>query len=152
MKFSDVVAISGLGGLHEIVSQRPNGLMSRPIGGDGKIKFVSNRIHTFSPLDKIAIYTDDGDSTPLLDVFLSMKDLEAGGKAPIAPKSDSNKLRAYFEEVLPSFDRERVYTSDIKKVIKWYAILSAADLVHPVEEETENEDESGSDSEEKTEE
>ncbi len=147
MEFKDVVAVSGIGGLFEMISQRPDGMLIQPIGSNKK-KFVSNRIHTFSPLDKIGIYTLDGDSLPLEDVMRNIhKDVEAGGEVPKA-NSKSNELKAFFNRVMEDYDDERVYVSDIKKVIKWYAILAEYGLItEPTEEETEEDNEAEASSE-----
>jgi len=140
MKFKDVVAVSGMGGLFEMISQRADGMLIQPIGSNKK-KFVSNRIHTFSPLDKIGIYTLDGDSLPLEDVMRNLhKDVDAGGTIPKA-SAKSNELKAFFNRIMEDYDDERVYVSDIKKVIKWYAILAEHDLItEPVEVEVETEE------------
>ncbi|MGB1242000.1 MAG: DUF5606 domain-containing protein [Chitinophagales bacterium] len=140
MEFKDVVAVSGMGGLFEMISQRPDGMLIQPIGSNKK-KFVSNRIHTFSPLDKIGIYTLDGDSLPLEDVMRNIhKDVAAGGIIPKA-SAKSTELKAFFNRVMEDYDDERVYVSDIKKVIKWYAILAEHDLItEPVEAKAEIEE------------
>lgn len=142
MEFKDVVSISGMGGLFEMIKQRPNGMIVKGLGNN-KTQFVSNRIHTFSPLDKIAIYTIN-DSVPLIDVMLEMLRLDnEENKPPIPPKSSSPDLKKYFVSILSDYDEERVYVSDIKKVIKWYNLLKEHDLVRkpePVEEEVETEE------------
>ncbi len=128
VEFKDVVSISGMGGLFAIVAQRPNGMIVRPFGEE-KSRLVSNRIHTFSPLDKIAIYTDD-DSIPLLDVMRAMLKADTEeNNTPVSPKASSNDLKKYFRSVLEDYNEERVYVSDIKKIIKWYAILKEYDLI-----------------------
>lgn len=139
MEFKDVVAVSGMGGLFEMVAQRPDGMVIQPIGGSKK-KFASNRIHTFSPLDKIGIYTLDGDSVPLEDVMRNIKKYAEDGGTVISSNSSSDELKDFFKEVLEDYDDERVYVSDIKKVIKWYNILAEYDLI-PEKEEEESSDE-----------
>lgn len=73
-------------------------------------------------LSDIAIFTEDGDK-PLVEVLESIKTKENGQKASIDPKSDAETLRAYLAEVLPDFDRDRVYPTDIKKMLTWYNLL-----------------------------
>ncbi len=140
MKFKDVVAISGMGGLYEMVKQRPNGMLVRPLGGT-KTQLVSNRIHTFSPLDKISIYTSN-DTVELKEVMRTIfkADIEEG-KPPIAHKSGSSELKRYFRTILEDYDEERVYVSDIKKVIKWYNLLKEHDIINLEDEPEEGEEE-----------
>ncbi len=134
MEFKDIVAVSGMAGLFQMISQRPDGMLIQGLDGSKK-RFVSNRIHTFSPLDKIGIYTQDGDSLPLEDVMQNiLKDAEVGGDLP-KPKSSSADLKRFFSRVMPDYDDERVYVSDIKKVVKWYSILANYDLIQIKEEE-----------------
>lgn len=134
MEFKDVVAVSGMGGLFEMISQRPDGMLIQPIGSNKK-RFVSNRIHTFSPLDKIGIYTLDGDSLPLEDVMRNIhKDVAEGGTLP-SSNANSDELKAFFVRVLEDYDEEKVYVSDIKKVVKWYHILAEYDLIQEANED-----------------
>lgn len=142
MEFKDVVAVSRMGGLYEMVAQRPDGMLIQPLGGTKK-KFASNRIHTFSPLDKIGIYTVDGDSLPLEDVMRNIHQyVEEGGTLANANGS-SNELKSFFSEVMEDYDDERVYVSDIKKVIKWYQILADHNLITEKKEEEESVEEGG---------
>ncbi|HUH74605.1 MAG TPA: DUF5606 domain-containing protein [Chitinophagales bacterium] len=126
MKFSEIVSISGLPGLKRVMGQRADGLIISELDGSGK-KFIPSRKHLFSPLESISIYTYE-DSVPLLDIFLKMKDT-----TPVDANSDANTLREYLETVLPDFDKDRVHINDIKKLIKWFHILEANDLIHAPE-------------------
>ena len=96
-------------------------------------------LHKISTLNDIAIYTYS-EEIPLPKVFMSIHSREEG-KTAIDPKSDKNTLMSYFEEVLPDFDQERVYPSNIKKVLAWYNALVEADFDFNSmnEEETEEE-------------
>jgi lipoate-protein ligase A len=117
---------------------------------DGSFKkFVSSRSHMFTPLENITIYTTD-DSEPLKNVFLEMKS-QFADKPPIDPKSSGNDLREYFTSILPDHDPEKVYTSDIKKIIKWYHELEEAGLIVEDEEEKEEEEIPAEDKREETE-
>lgn len=91
-------------------------------------------------LGDIAMYTDD-EEVPLRQVFNNVKEKEQGALASLDPKkATTEQLHAYMAEVLPNYDRDRVYTNDIKKLISWYNILvnnDLADFAEPVEETTE---------------
>ncbi len=113
-------------------SQRDNGLIVRPLEG-GKTRFVSSRKHLFTPLENITIYTLD-DSIPLKVVFEEMKKKSAELPLP-EPKSDGAVLHEYMKAVIPDYDDERVYTSDIRKIVKWYIQLDGRGLVVLDEEE-----------------
>lgn len=120
MRFREITAITGLGGLYKMESQKPAGLIVTSLT-EGWTKFISNREHLFSPLENIAIYTAD-DTVELLEVMLKAYEQKATNP-PADAKSDNATLGAYFEKVLPEYDREKVHISDIKKFIKWFAIL-----------------------------
>ena len=99
-----------------------------------------------SSLEDIAIYTEAGD-TPLKDVFKTISEKENGG-VTLDPKSSGNKLKEYFEEIVPEYDKDRVYVSDIKKVLLWYNILLEKEMLDFSKEESEeNADETEKDSE-----
>lgn len=125
MEFREIIAVTGIAGLKRVVANRNDGLILSELNGENK-KFYSNRQHMFSPLENIAIYTDE-DTVPLLDVFIEMKNQKATN-APIDANSPNDDLRKYLGTILPNFDRERVNISDIKKLIKWYAILEDLDV------------------------
>lgn len=102
----------------------------------------------FTPLENITIYTME-DSEELKAVFLEMKKQEESNP-PVDPGSDGKTLRAYFEAVLPGHDQDKVYTSDIKKILKWYDQLNQEGLIvegEEVEESTESEDDSNAEGE-----
>lgn len=120
MRFRDITSITGMGGLFKMESHKPSGLIVTSLT-EGWTKFVSNREHLFSPLDNISIYTAN-DTVELLDVMLKAYD-QKSSNPPVDAKSDNATLSAYFEKVLPEYDREKVHISDIKKFIKWFQIL-----------------------------
>lgn len=132
MDLKDIMSISGMSGLFRMEAQRDNGIIVRPLG-EGPRKFIPARQHLFTPLDNITIYTDDPDGMGLAQVFLRMKE-KSEDVPPIAAKSDNNTLHDYFEEVVPEYDAERVYPSDIKKILKWYQSLDEAGLVVPADD------------------
>lgn len=126
MEFREIIAVTGVAGLKRLVANRNDGLILSELDGSNK-KFYSNRQHMFSPLENIAIYTDN-DTVPLLDVFIEMKNQKAAN-APVDPNAANDVLRNYLGSILPNFDRERVNISDIKKLIKWFAILENLDVI-----------------------
>jgi len=129
MDYSKLVHISGKAGLFEILNQRPDGLIAKSLI-DKKSNFVSTRIHQFTLLENISIYTAD-DSEPLINVFEKMLALKEKEVVP-GPKEDQTVLKAYFEKILPNYDKDQVHISDIKKVVKWFAILDEIDLAQMI--------------------
>ena len=120
MEYNKLVSVTGLSGLFELLSSKADGGVVRSLE-DKSTKFVSTRIHNFSHLESIEVFTKT-DNVNLVDVFTAMKASEEKLPDPI---DDSKAIRAYFEKVFPSMDFERVYTSDMKKMLKWYEILIA---------------------------
>lgn len=132
MELSKILAISGKPGLFHLVAQTTNGLVVESfIDGKKSTAFSHEKIST---LEEISIYTED-DDIALKDVFKSMFD-KLEGKAAPSHKSPNNDLKAFFTEVLPSYDKENVYVSDIKKVINWYNTLLEKEMLDFTEEET----------------
>ncbi|WP_430810114.1 MULTISPECIES: DUF5606 family protein [unclassified Carboxylicivirga] len=130
-----ILAISGQRGLFKLVSQAKNSIIVESlIDGKKMPAYATSRI---SALEDISIYTEDED-VKLFDVFKAIHEKENGGMA-ISPKSSGAELKTYFEEVLPLYDKDRVYVSDIKKVLGWYNLLMEKDMFDPnaVEEEVE---------------
>ena len=121
MNFEKLISVSGIPGIHKMVANRNNGLIIEDMDS-GKKRFASSRKHQFTPLESVAIYTDDGDSIELTSVFKNMLD-QFQDNPPVDVKSSSQQLHEYFADVLPQYDRNRVMTSDIKRVIKWFTFL-----------------------------
>ena len=115
-----ILAIAGKPGLYKLISQGKNMLVVEALQ-TGKRTPAYNHEKIIS-LGDIAMFTDS-DEVPLNEVFQSIQKLENGAKASVSTKDDDATLREYLAKVLPDFDRERVYTSDIKKIISWYNIL-----------------------------
>ena len=126
MNIEDYVAVSGLPGLYKMVVNRDNGLIIEDMD-TGKKRFASARKHQFTPLASIGIYTDD-DTTELKLVFNTMLE-QIESNPPAGPKASKEDITAYFASILPEYDRERVYLSDIKRVIKWFNFLNDRDLL-----------------------
>lgn len=133
MDLSKVMAISGKSGLFRIVSQSRGSVIVESMT-DGK-KMPVFATHRSSVLEDISMFTEAED-IPLKDVLWKMHQKEDGKPVSADPKSDQETLKAWFEEVLPDYDRERVYPSDIKKVIAWYNLLLENEMIsEPVKKE-----------------
>lgn len=130
MNLSGIISISGKPGLSTIVSQLKNGLIAESLI-DGK-RFPVHGTEKISSIEDISIYTYEEDVL-LSKVFEKIFEKEDGKKA-IDHKSSNDELKAYFEKVLPNYDKERVYISDIKKVIQWYNLLLDKDLLNKEDE------------------
>ncbi|MEO7315024.1 MAG: DUF5606 domain-containing protein [Ginsengibacter sp.] len=118
MDYNKIVSVTGMPGLFEMVSSKSDGAVVRSLE-DNTSKFVSTRLHNFSHLESIEVYTTKNNNN-LADVFVAMKE----GKEEIPDaKADAKALKSYFEKIFPDLDFDRVYTSDMKKMVKWYQIL-----------------------------
>ena len=117
MEYSKLVAVTGLPGLFELISSRGDGAVVRSLD-DNKTQFVSSRVHNFSHLESIEVYTQR-DNVNLVDVFNAME--KESSSLPNA--NDSAAVKEYFEKVYPEMDFEKVYPSDMKKMVKWFDSL-----------------------------
>jgi hypothetical protein len=135
----DILAISGQPGLYKIISKGGKNLIVESLETGKRIPAHST--NKIIALEDIAIFTTDGE-VPLKEVMKKIADKE-DGKQSIDHKSSGNKLKSYFAEVLPEYDADRVYVSDIKKVIQWYNILQEKDMLTFQEEDEEKEEEKG---------
>jgi len=124
MGLTKTIAITGKQGLFNIISQSKGGFVVQSLV-DQK-KFPISNSHNVSVLNDIAIYTYE-EEVPLRTIFLTINEKEQGKEA-ISHKSDNKTLLSYFAEILPDFDQQRVYPSNIKKVLQWYNILVAAEF------------------------
>lgn len=130
MNLTEILAISGKPGLYKVEANRDNGLIASELGSVKK-NFFPSRQHMFTPLENITIYTE-ADSIELAEIFKTIKKDE---KVLIKAKSSADELRAFFLKVVPDHDQEKVYTSDIKKIIKWYELLKKFGLLEEVKDE-----------------
>ncbi|MFK8060754.1 MAG: DUF5606 domain-containing protein [Polaribacter sp.] len=133
MEFSKIIAVTGKPGLFQVISQSKNAVIAESLLDQKRLAI--NAAQNVSLLENIAIYTYEED-IPLLDVFTAMFE-KTEGKEAISHKESSKKLEAFFLEVLPDYDAERVYTSNIKKVIQWFNLLVKAGMDFTKVEETE---------------
>lgn len=146
MELKDIMAISGHSGLFKFVSQGRHGIIVESLV-DGKRMNVSASAKV-SSLSDIAIFTNDSE-VPFREVLKKIREAENGGQA-ISQKSDDKALKKYFEKILPEYDRDRVYTSDIKKVITWYNQLQSLNHLDILDkEESEVKDEASEVAEQK---
>ncbi len=137
MKLDDLVAVSGMSGVFKLAANRDNGLIIEDLD-NGKRKFASARKHQFTPLASIGIFTLE-DSTELKIIFRTM--IEQMEENPVPSTSgSSNELHTYFRKILSDYDEDKVHTSDIKKVIKWFNFLNERNLID-MEDEPETKDE-----------
>ncbi|MGH2642990.1 MAG: DUF5606 family protein, partial [Chitinophagaceae bacterium] len=126
MEYKEIVSVSGEAGLFQLLSSKSDGAIVRSL--DGKVtKFIPSRNHNFTPLESIEVFTT-GENVMLADVFKAMKDNESAQSVPDS-NTDNKAVKNYFQEIFPSLDEERVYQSDLKKMLKWYPQLKHADLL-----------------------
>ncbi len=135
VKLKELLTISGYSGLFRFLSQGRQGVIVESLS-DGKRMLIPASAKV-SAIADIAIFTQQ-EEVPLKEVLKKIVVLENGGPA-ISNKSNDKEIRSYFEKVLPEFDRERVYTSDIKKVITWYNLLQSKGLLDVLNQTDEDE-------------
>jgi len=129
-----ILSISGQSGLFKMVAESKNNIIVESLETLKRMPVHSTS--KVSALEDIAIFTENGD-VPLKDIFKAISDKESGGST-ISPKSSGNELKAYFEKIVPEYDKDRVYISDIKKVLLWYNTLKQNDLLDFSETEEES--------------
>jgi len=136
MNLEKLVAISGKSGLFNMISNRSNGLIVEDLDNNQRF-FVSARMHQFTPLASISIYTEDEEETvELKEVFKRMKaGLDANPLVDM--KADSAVFRSYFDKIMPEHDRDKVLISDIKKLTKWFSFLNERNLITEESESSE---------------
>ncbi|AXT20788.1 hypothetical protein D7030_11535 [Flavobacteriaceae bacterium AU392] len=136
MGLDTIIAISEKPGLYKLVTQTRGGFIAEGLEDKKRIS-VSLRSNV-SVLSEIAIYTLT-EEVPIRDVFDKIRTKENGAETTINHKSSKDVLEEYFFEVLPDYDEDKVYPSDIKKVIRWYNLLQKNDLLNLLDEDVENE-------------
>ena len=141
MEYSKLVSVTGLPGLFELVASKTDGAIVRALD-DKSTRFVSSRVHNFSHLESIEVYTE-GDNVNLVDVFNAMQN----SSETLPDEKDAKAIKSYFEKTYPTMDFDRVYASDMKKMIKWYDVLKKNDVEIKLREEEPGEDEDVNDDE-----
>ena len=135
MQYREIVAVTGLTGLYQLLTTKSDGAIVRNVA-DKSTKFISARQHNVTPLESIEVYTT-GANVRLHEVFMKMMDQEATKPLADAKTADNNTIKGYFKSIFPEFDEDRVYVSDMKKMLRWYELLKINDLLHPEEPEAE---------------
>ena len=133
MEYGKIISVTGLGGLYELVGSKKDGAIVRSLD-DKSTKFVASRIHNFSHLESIEVYTVR-ENVNLADVFIAMQN----NSEALPSDKDAKAIKAYFEKVYPDMDFERVYASDMKKMVKWFSIIKANDIEIKLSNAEENE-------------
>lgn len=124
MNLKNLVAIAGMPGIYKVISNKSGGIIVEDLK-EKKRQFVSGRQGTITPLETIFIFIDDTEmeSTPLKNIYTAMFD-QAEAKPVPSNKAADAEIKAYFYGVYPTLDKERVYVSDMKKMLKWYNYLN----------------------------
>ncbi|HZG25089.1 MAG TPA: DUF5606 domain-containing protein [Chitinophagaceae bacterium] len=117
MEYNKIVAITGLTGLYELLSSKTDGAIIRSLD-DNSTRFVASRVHNFSHLESIEVYTVK-ENVNLVEIFNAMKQSGEG----LPDIKNNQAIKKYFETVYPDIDFERVYVSDMKKMVKWFDLL-----------------------------
>jgi len=122
-----ILAISGKPGLYKTISQAGTKLVVESLS-EGK-RSIANASSQIISLADVSIYGEEEEML-LEDIFKQMYKIENKAKASVSPKDSNDELKEYFEDVFPEYDKERVYPSDIKKVIRWYNLLLEKELLN----------------------
>ena len=131
MSLDKILSISGKPGLYKLITQTRGGFIAESLL-DNKRLSVSVQ-QNVSILSEIAIYTLT-EEVPLKQVLSKIKDKEKGELTKVSPKDSNDKLEEYFFDILPDYDEDRVYVSDIKKVLQWYNLLQKQKMLGLLEE------------------
>ncbi len=124
MELKEIAVVSGKPGLFKIIKPAKNGVILEAMDGSAA-RFIASTNTKVSVLGEISIYTESGDNVPLENVFRTIYAL-FGKTLNVTSKSSDTEFRAFFEKVVPDHDKQKVYTSDIKKVVVWYGLLLGA--------------------------
>ena len=138
MGLDKILSIAGKPGLYKLVAQTRGGFVAESLLDNRKISVGIQQ--NVSVLSEIAIYTLT-EEVPLREVLKKIKDKENGAETTVSHKDSKDKLEEYFFEVLPDYDEDRVYASDIKKVVQWYNMLQKNDLLNLEETKSSDEEE-----------
>ncbi len=135
MEYNKLISVTGFSGLFELVTSKTDGAVVRSLE-DNTTKFVSSRVHQFSHLESIEVYTTD-ENVNLADIF---KLMDASAEA-LPSEKDNKAVKSYFEKVFPSMDFERVYSSDMKKMVRWFGVIKQQNIEIVLPEMDEEEEE-----------
>lgn len=138
MTIAEIATVSGKGGLYKVVTPTKSGVILESLD-EAKTKMIATTNHRLSLLNEISIYTTTKEgNVPLQDVLKKVHQ-DFGDDPGVDANSDPNELKAFMKSILPEYDEGRVYTSDIKKLVKWYDVIRK--YAPEVLVETENTDE-----------
>lgn len=122
----DILSISGHSGLFKLVAQSTKSIIVESLETHQKMPvYFTSKV---SALEDIAIYTDD-EEIPLAQIFEKIYKMENKGQTSVSSKSSNEDIKDYFSDILPDYDKERVYVSDMKKVLNWYNILLSQNML-----------------------
>jgi Domain of unknown function (DUF5606) len=133
MEYNKLISVTGMSGLFEMLSSKNDGAIVRSLE-DNSTKFVSSRIHNFSHLESIEVYTIR-ENVNLAEIFKAME----ASKESLPSEKDPAAVKAYFQKVYPDMDFDRVYASDMKKMVKWFGVLKANQVTIELSETPEEE-------------
>ena len=136
MEYAKLISVAGLPGLYELVSTKADGAIVRSLQ-DQSTRFASTRQHNFSQLESIEVYTIR-ENVNLSEVLLAMH----ASKEALPDEKDAKAIQSYFKKVYPDLDFERVYASDMKKMIKWFGIIQEKGIEIKLSEQQEETEES----------
>ena len=126
MDYREIVSVTGIGGLFQLLATKSDGAIVRNLA-DKSTKFIPARLHNVTPLESIEVYTT-GENVRLHEVFEKMT-ANSSVSMPDG-KADNTAIKGYFQQVFPDLDEDRVYISDMKKMLKWYLILKENELLN----------------------
>lgn len=140
MELKEIVTVSGKGGLFKVVKPTRTGMILESLDKQ-KTRLIAGPQHRLSLLSEISVYTNNSEgSTPLQDVLYVLQESYGKNTLPVSGKSEPAELLSFMEKAVPDYDRDRVYVSDVKKLVNWYGILQefAPEILEkPVAEPTE---------------
>ncbi len=135
MEYNKLISVSGMSGLFELLTSKSDGAIARSLETNAT-QFISSRAYQFSHLESIEVFTTK-ENVFLAEVFIAM----GKSKEALPNEKDAKATQAYFKKVFPNMDFERVYASDMKKMVKWFGILKANNIEMKLTEEPEDETE-----------
>ena len=136
IQLKDILAISGKGGLFKFIAQARNGIVVESL--EDQKRHVAPATARVSSLKDIAIFTID-EEVPLADIFFMIHE-KSEGKETLSHKAPVEELKIQFKELVPEYDEDRVYISDIKKVFQWYNQLQQHQLLEVIDKEEDQEE------------
>ncbi|MBT1696305.1 DUF5606 domain-containing protein [Fulvivirgaceae bacterium PWU4] len=122
MTLAEIATVSGKGGLFKVVAPTKSGVILESLD-EAKTKMIATTSHRLSLLNEISIYTTTKEGTVSLEDIIKKIHKEFGNDLGVDANSDPAELRSFMKSVLPEYDEDRVYISDIKKLVKWYDVM-----------------------------